>query len=40
MEPASKANSPRKSEVVRNPGFFRETIGHGNSPLRRSVKQG
>lgn len=38
MEPASKSNSPRKSEVIRNQGFFRETIG-GSSPIRRSLKQ-
>ena len=38
MDPASKANSPRKSEVVRNQGFFRDTIGANNSPLRRSLK--
>ena len=27
MEPASKNNSPRKSEGGKNQGFFRETIG-------------
>jgi len=40
MEPASKTNSPRKIDGAKNQGFFRENIGQGNSPLRRSLKPG